>query len=334
MKNPSRNSPSGFTIIELLVAMAITTIIVTVLVSVTSMAMDTWNRSRSEIRASRQAKSMIDSMARDLESFVSRPGNTTEWLYAKSNPSTEGPRVSPTAPQLASPNAIDLVFFTAATDRYDGKIGSSDDKGGDVSTVGYKLVYKDPIAGEANDAFKTFVLYRKLVDPDETFAKILGQTSIKTPFDNAGESIDKAENFICENVYQFTVTFHVTTTPTVGDTTSTYIRSVALPLTTVTAGVEREFKISGNGIINSITPRENISNASPDKEINTKLTDGALQAGRLTAVEISVTVLSDFGIQQMRRRANLSNTGSAGRLADFISKNSYQYTKVVQLPGF
>jgi prepilin-type N-terminal cleavage/methylation domain-containing protein len=326
MKNPSRNSRSGFTLIELLVAMAITTIIVTVLVSVTSMAMDTWNRSRSEIRAARQAKSMIDSMARDLESFVSRQGNTAEWLYAKSNPTTEGPR------GLVSPNAVDLVFFSAATDRYDGKIGSTNDKGGDVSTVGYKLVYKDPIAGEANDAYKTFVLYRKLVDPDETFAKILGQTSIKTPFDNAGESIDKEENFICENVYQFTVTFHVSTTPTVGSTTLTYIRPVALPLTGVGA---REFKITGSGIVTDIAPLESLS---PDKDITTKLTtDGALQAGRLTAVEISITVLSDFGIQQMRRRTNLSNDGSTAsvrRLADFISKNSYQYSKVVQLPGF
>lgn len=311
MKNPSRNSRSGFTLIELLVAMAITTIIVTVLVSVTSMAMDTWNRSRSEIRAARQAKSMIDSMARDLESFVSRPGNTAEWLYAKSNPTTEGPR------GLVSPNAIDLVFFSAATDRYDGKIGSTDDKGGDVSTVGYKLVYKDPIAGAANDEFKTFVLYRKLVDPDVTFAEILGQPSIKTPFDNAGESIDEEENFICENVYQFTVTFHLTTTPTVGNTTLTYTRPVALPLT---GGAEREFKITGNGIVTDITPLE-----------TTAITVGTLQAGRLTAVEISVTVLSDFGIQQMRRRTNLT---TAARLADFISKNSYQYSKVVQLPGF
>jgi len=323
MKNPSRNSRYGFTLIELLVAMAITTIIVTVLVSVTSMAMDTWNRSRSEIRAARQAKSMIDSMARDLESFVSRQGNTSEWLYAKSNPSTEGPRGDgPTG--LASPNAIDLVFFSAATDRYNGRIGSAfPNNNGDVSTVGYKLVYKDPIAGSSNPEFKTFVLYRKLVDPDVTFAEILGQQSIKKPFDDAGESIDKVENFICENVYQFTVTFHVTSTPTVGNTTTTSIRPVALPLV---GGGAQEFKITGSGIVSDITPLENPA------DINTKLTGGALQAGRLTAVEISVTVLSDFGIQQMRRRTNLGN--STARLADFVAKNSYQYSKVVQLPGF
>ncbi|MDP4645929.1 MAG: type II secretion system GspH family protein, partial [Akkermansiaceae bacterium] len=75
MKTPSPKARRGFTLIELLVAMAITTLIVTVLVSITSLALDTWNRSRSEIRASRQAKAMVDSMASDFESMVSRRGN-------------------------------------------------------------------------------------------------------------------------------------------------------------------------------------------------------------------------------------------------------------------
>ncbi len=303
MKTPSKNSQRGFTLIELLVAMAITTIIVTVLVSVTAMALETWNRSRAEIRAARQAKSMIDSMARDFESFVSRKGNTFEWLSAKSNPSADGPKGT------ASPNAIDLVFFSAATDRYNGKIGTATDLGGDVSTVGYKLTYKDPIAGATNDEYKTFVLYRKLVDPKETFDKILGQAIIKTPFDAAGgTAIDKEENFICENVYQFTVTFHVSAATADG------LRSVSVPVGKGAKSVE-EFRITGSGIQTTFVP--------------SGVTNEQLKAGRLSAAEISITVLSDFGIQQMRRRSDLTGT----KLADFIAEHSYQYSKIVQLPG-
>ena len=306
MKTPSNHSQRGFTLIELLVAMAITTIIVTVLVSVTAMALDTWNRSRAEIRAARQAKSMIDSMARDFESFVSRKGNTFEWLYAKSNPSSDGPKGTP------SPNAIDLVFFAAATDRYNGKIGTADDLGGDVSTIGYKLTYKDPIAAASNDEFKTFVLYRKLVDPKETFEKILGQASIKAPFDaSSGDAIDKEKNFICENVYQFTVTFHVSTTVASG------LKSVAVPLGKGGSMVE-EFKITGSGINTTFAPPSAVG-----------VTNAQLKAGRLSAAEISITVLSDFGMQQMRRRSDLTGT----KLAEFIAQHSYQYSKVVQLPG-
>jgi prepilin-type N-terminal cleavage/methylation domain-containing protein len=303
MKTPSNHSKRGFSLIELLVAMAITTIIVTVLVSVTAMALDTWNRSRAEIRAARQAKSMIDSMARDFESFVSRKGNTFEWLYAKSTPPSEGPNGS------LSPNAIDLIFFSAATDRYNGKIGTATDLGGDVSTVGYKLTYKDPIAGEDKDEYKTFVLYRKLVDPKETFDKILGQAIIKTPFDAAsGTAIDKEENFICENVYQFTLTFHV------GTTTTTGLKSVTVPVGKGTNSTE-EFRITGSGIQTTFVP--------------SGVTNDQLKAGRLSAAEISITVLSDFGMQQMRRRSDLTGT----KLAEFIAKHSYQYSKVVQLPG-
>lgn len=306
MKTPFKNSQRGFTLIELLVAMAITTVIITVLVSVTAMALDTWNRSRAEIRAARQAKSMIDSMARDFESFVSRKGNTFEWLYAKSNPSLDGPKGT------ASPNAIDLVFFSAATDRYNGKIGTATDLGGDVSTIGYKLTYKDPIAEAANDEYKTFVLYRKIVDPKQTFDTILGQAAIKVPFDAAGgTAIDKKENFICENVYQFTVTFHVNSTTAAG------LRSVTVPLGKSINMVE-EFKITGSGINTTFAPPAAAG-----------VTNAELKAGRLSAAEISITVISDFGLQQMRKRSDLTGT----KLAEFIAKNSYQYSKVVQLPG-
>lgn len=311
MKTPSKNSRRGFTLIELLVAMAITTVIITVLVSVTAMALETWNRSRAEIRAFRQAKSMIDTMARDFESFVSRSGNDFEWLYAKSNPSNEGPNND----AVKSSNAIDLVFFAAATDRYEGNIGTGDDKGGDVSTVGYKLTYKDPIAGAADDEYKTFVLYRKLVNPDDTFKDILGipnpaqpNFTIKDAFDGSGDPIEENTNFICENVYQFTVTFHVATTVNSG------LKSVAVRIGKGFNLVE-EFRITGSGIQTTFA--------------SATVTNEQIKAGRVTAAEISITVLSDFGMQQMRRRGDL--TGD--KLAEFIAKHSYQYSKVVQLPG-
>ena len=81
---------------ELMVAMAITAIIVTVLVSVTSIALDTWNRSRAELRASRQAKSFLDTMAKDFESLVVRRGNTSEWLSAVAGDGSTGGTVMST----------------------------------------------------------------------------------------------------------------------------------------------------------------------------------------------------------------------------------------------
>jgi prepilin-type N-terminal cleavage/methylation domain-containing protein len=309
MKTRSRKSQHGFTLIELLVAMAITTVIITILVSVTSLALDTWNRSRSEIRASRQGKAMIDSMALDFESFVIRKGNTFEWLYAKSNPSSEGPNGS------TSPNAIDLIFFSAATDRYDGKIGTAEDLGGDVSTVGYRLSYKDPIDSGINDEYKTFVLYRKLVDPKETFDKLLGKTNLKTEFDavaTSGTAIDQKENFVCENVYQFTVTFHVDVTKTVAGTT--VITPISVPIGKGAKSVE-EFRMTGSGIQTAFVPAG--------------FTNDELKAGHLKSIEVSMTVITDFGLKQMRKR-NFANTAAK---SEFIAKNTYQYSKLIRVPG-
>ncbi len=294
---------------ELMVAMAITTIIVTVLVSITSIALDTWNRSRAELRAARQGKAMIDAMARDFESLVTRRGNSNEWLSAISATTMPGDK-------LKSTNACDLIFFTAATDRYNGQIGSGStlDKGGDVSCTSYNLRYSDPIDG-ASGKFDTFILNRLLIDPDVTFANLLGKPDLSTAFSAYKGDLKKSENFVCENVYQFSVTFHVQVTQTgTGTGTNTL---VDVPITlgkTSTGQVSKEFRIKGTGIEADISG----GSVTPDQ----------LKAGRVTAVGISVSIVSDFGIDQLRTR-----TFSGSQQSEFLAKNSYQYTKLVQLPS-
>jgi prepilin-type N-terminal cleavage/methylation domain-containing protein len=306
---PTSSIKSGFTLMELMVAMAITTIIVTVLVSITSIALDTWNRSRSELRASRQAKGMIDTMARDFESLVTRRGNATEWLSAITESSLVG------SSGLKSTNASKLIFFSAPTDRYNGEIGKAADLGGDVSCVAYQLDYKDPIDYKAPidssaSGFETFVLSRKLVDPKPTFDQLLGVANKDKPLAGVFNgvfnlaAVSDPTNFVGENIYQFTVTFHVQVT----DSTKTP------PVTSVpvTLGKDtKSFRILGTGILTD--------------PVSSNL---LLPSGRVTAMEVSVTVISDFGIDQLKRR-----TFTETQQAEFLAKNSYQYTKLVQLPS-
>lgn len=312
---PTSATKRGFTLMELMVAMAITTIIVTVLVSITSIALDTWNRSRSELRASRQAKGMIDTMARDFEALVTRRGNTNEWLSAITESSPVG------TSGLKSTNASKLIFFSAPTDRYNGEIagkdqiiGNSDDPaGGDVSCVAYQLDYKDPIDSSAS-GFETFVLSRKLVDPKPTFDQLLGVANKDKPLGGQGGVFDSVynsaavsdpANFVGENIYQFTVTFHVQVT----DSTKTP------PVTDVPVTLGKDTKslrILGTGIITD--------------PVSSNL---LLPSGRITAMEISATVISDFGVDQLKRRAFKDEDAKA----EFLAKNSYQYTKLVQIPS-
>jgi len=289
----------GFTLVELIVAMAITIIIVGVLVSVTSIATDTWNRSRSELRASRQAKSMVDAMVRDFEALVIRSGNANEWLSAITEADLPG------SAGMSSANASKLIFFTSATDRYNGQIGTTDDLGGDVSCVAYELDYKDPLVVGGED-FETFVLNRLLVDPKETFEKLLGEEDLTTALDSSTVKIENPVNFVCENIYQFTVTFHVEVT----DTTKTPAVTSIVP---VTLGKDtKEFRIFGNKIDTDYAG----TSAS------------LVPSGRVKAVDFSITVLSDMGIDQLRRR-----TFSGTQQTEFLAKHSYPYSKLVQLPS-
>lgn len=296
MKNPPASSRKrAFTLLELLVAMAITTIIVTVLVSITAIAIDTWNRSRSELRAARQAKSMVDSMARDLEALVTRRGNDFEWLSAKQ----ELP--------VKSSSAATLVFMTAATDRYNGEIGSTKDLGGDVSCVGYQLAWRDPIGGGNAGNFQTFVLNRHLVDPDQTFKSLLGKTDLAEAFTTFSSQLESQESFVCENVFQFAVTFNIqVTTTSTGPTGTTTIENKQE--TIGPTGSVDKFSIKGTGI--ETTPKND-----------------TLSAGKITSVGISLSVLSDAGIDQLRNSPALANN------AAWLAKNSYQYSKLVQIPG-
>jgi hypothetical protein len=244
-------------------------------------------------------------MARDLEALVTRRGNSSEWLSAVTDESVTGTN----GDNLSSTNAAKLIFFTAATDRYNGNVGiQGKDEGGDVSCVAYQLDYKAPITtGPAG--FETFVLSRLLVDPKPTFEKLLGVANKNNPlasvFSNEFPSLEVSDsrNFVSENIYQFTITFHVqafdTSTPPVMTTVP-----VTLGSKTTT------FRILGTEIVT--TPE------------NTSIT-----SGRVTAVEISTTVISDFGLEQMRRRKGITDTEKA----ELLAKNSYQYTKLVQLPS-
>ncbi len=297
MKTHHRRKSRGFTLIELMVAMGITTIIVTVLLSITSIALDAWNRSRAEIRAARQAKAMVEMLARDFEAMVARRGNNFEWLIAETGSSVGGAGIQ-------SSNSADLIFFTAATDRYNGAIGTVGDLGGDVSTVSYALRFKDPIASGTSGAsgtFPTFVLYRKLVNPDETFRNLLGQTNLKSAFSSYSSSVDDMPNFVCENIFQFTLTFHVEVSTTTGGTTTTSLVPVTLG-----TGAASSVRLRGNGL---------------------EVTGGTqnVAGGRIVAVEVSLSVLTDSAMESVRNRPNPRQ--------DFVSRNSYQYSKRIEVPS-
>ncbi len=87
-----RSTAPGFTLVELLVATAITVLLIGVLVYLTSIASDSYRKSQNDVRASRQAKEALDVIAKDFEGMVARRGgNAYEWLFAETDSKLPGP---------------------------------------------------------------------------------------------------------------------------------------------------------------------------------------------------------------------------------------------------
>ncbi|MDP4779248.1 MAG: hypothetical protein NWS16_03340, partial [Akkermansiaceae bacterium] len=275
-----------------------------------------------------------DSMASDFESMVSRRGNNFEWLFARSPgaPGAPGPIEGPNGND--SPNAAELAFFSAATDRYNGNIGGTDNNG-DVSGIAYKLTYQDTIEDNNSSNVKTFALYRKIINPNIAFNDMLGTTYDSSaasgdPSDDlfqaaedaesddeiTGNEIETRANYICENIYQFTLIFHVAVTKTDGTPGTVQVRLADGSSTTDSTEI---FKVHGSGIY---LDSGVVGPGSPG------ITNAQIKAGKLSAVEVSITVLTDFGIEQMRKR-----TFNADQLNEFVGKNSYQYSKLIPVPG-
>lgn len=295
----------GFTLAELMVAMGITVILLSLLVSVTGVALDGWRVSRNKVRAARQAKAALDQLSKDFESIVIRGGNNYEWFYTESNDDPPGPTTS------KSPNAADIIMLTAATDRYNGDIGGNSDFGGDVSAVGYSLFYKDPILGREGTDYDVFALYRKLVNPNETYETLLAENDLQAAFErNYGDTIDESANFVCENIYEMSVIFLIEyTVPQLRSSPLTKIARVPV-LATGGGDVAGNFRQLGSTIEVDGSDAEDYSK------------------GRIIGVDLSLTVLTDGGIATLRRSKNLRDKA----LDRFIQKNSYRYTKTVLVP--
>ena len=314
------SSMKGFTLVELMVAMGIAIVIMSMLVGITNVAMGAWQRSRAEVRASRQAKAMLDVMARDFESIVLRSGNINEWLYCKTETDLPGPD------RDKSTNAAELMFFTSATDRYQGALGTAKDLGGDVCLASYKLAFQDPL--DASDSpTSTFVFYRQLVDPKPTFDSLLAKPKLAKAFEALGannrfetatsnsSSTDSQYEFVCENVYQYSITFRVDVTDpaSVGST----VKPVRVTLGD--AGTANEFRIYGDRLDTDGSPASGAMS----------VTNEQLKSGKVTGCEISITVLSDTGINQLKTRTFTDEKAKA----KFLQEHSYEFTKSVDLPG-
>ena len=307
LNSKSYQNRNGFTIVELLVGMTITLVIVGLLLSMTKIAIGAWQVSNNKVKASRLANEVFEIVGRDLEGLVIRSGNSFEWFDISENV-INGEVLGPNPAEIIN-NSLELNFFTATPDRYNGQIESS--PGGDVSLVRYRLAFQDIVSGPDGEK-PVYSLYRARVEPDVVFTNLLAESNLSTALETLGQSdsIRDVQNILADNIYDFTIGF--TFEFTIDDGTKVFER-----VTVQVGGSDNALSIKGDDIL-----------IGADR-VPIQIPDGAA-APRIASADISIFVLSDIGMKKLNVPGRPAL--SSAEFGEFLDEHGTSYTKSVLLP--
>lgn len=195
LKTRSKKCRGAFTLIEIMVAAAIMTVLVGLVLQITGEVLKAWNRSSGKLSANAEARIAMDLITQDLETAILRD-NGQQWLLINGADGV-GPYDNSTGGQTVS-----IKMFSPALDR-------DQSSAGDICAVAYELDFGPAYAGSEDNVY---ALYRKLVPPDVTFADLMGSpsdTSSPQLTLTGGEWDDVVdadkENYLVGNIVEFRV---------------------------------------------------------------------------------------------------------------------------------
>ncbi|MBW7896049.1 MAG: prepilin-type N-terminal cleavage/methylation domain-containing protein [Opitutaceae bacterium] len=215
---------AGFTVIELLVAITITVVLAGLLISVTSGALDVWQRTQSRLTMNAQVKVAMDLLARDLQAVV-RPVTSDIAFAVDVVPTGElgAHNWRMADPQIKPDDAVSLQALANATraeqritDARFGRSGiwlrmiaTAERSAGEKFRLPRAVAYqinRRPVSGAVTDTLPApirYTLYRTRLKPDETFTggyAVINYGELMTP------GTDEA---LCDNVVDFGVWCYV-----------------------------------------------------------------------------------------------------------------------------
>ncbi|MCB1229847.1 MAG: prepilin-type N-terminal cleavage/methylation domain-containing protein [Verrucomicrobiae bacterium] len=178
---PSR----GMTLIELLVAMVISSVLLVILASLLSVSLTQWNRQSGKRLEQTEAQMALATMVEDLQSILLKRDGS-EWLQVKAVVVDDLGQT----PQL--------MFLARPTD-------VSPDRKGDVCAISYRLQKRDPFHAKE----PIHALYRAVIPPEAAIQK-LGAEDLDIAYWSGG-SIDPVatDNLIAANIVRLSLSFQL-----------------------------------------------------------------------------------------------------------------------------
>lgn len=185
-----RINRSGFTLLELLVAVAVTLVIAGLMLAVTTQALNLWRRTQGAHLQAATARQVFDLLERDLAAALHRsdanrwlavdildvPAALTNhgWLVAGAMKPADGGSLHP----LPEPDASGISHLRDARFGLSGAwlrfVTTNVESGGSLPAVVAYQVVRRPVTGDpvaANPAPVRYSLYRSVVGTAETFAQ-------------------------------------------------------------------------------------------------------------------------------------------------------------------
>ncbi len=182
----------AFTLVELLLAAGLMTIVFTIVLSIAANVLTTWNRTSGIIKATSQANTMLKMIQEDFECMVLKQDGGA-WLqvaYPESVGMLTGSSYSTSDSNVTPLMPPEIMFYSTPIDRprYTSDEISNDAYSrtpisGSLCAMRYKLAVKSPFlysSGNSStdsqqyNAFYGF--YRAIIDPQSTFETALGET--------------------------------------------------------------------------------------------------------------------------------------------------------------
>ena len=304
MKTHIQNGRRGFTLVELIVAMAITAGLVLVIMQLTNQGIALWKKVQEDVSTNTSSRMALQTMARDLESFQMKCNNNYEWLFAKTEQEHQGGKLPK---GLKIPRSVQFVFFACAPDRnpavssstslrnnFRGARAHNQDTQGDVNAIGYRLMYRDQVLNvDASDKeqgiFPVFSLYRQVIPPRVCHNELLCRTELDAAYVPFEEK--DPDNFLCENIVELSLIFNIEYVDDEADAKGgrASYASVSVPvISSSSASMNKSISVYGDRIV-----------AGPRTYRNARVVSAAM----------SITVLTDEGVslveqvRQGRRRA-------------------------------
>jgi len=192
---------NAFTMLELLVAMAVFSLLIVMLMGIVDSGTKLWRESENRVDAYRESRAAISMMERDLRNALAMNNTNYIRINAGAFPQLQEADVQ------KNTNTASAMFFLAAQPASSQDLTANKS---DVCEVGYFLAYGNSSAGPANSGLtKSMNLYRYFRSSDGTFSNLTnGSSSLFTNVTITGAESD----LLARNIKSFRITpYHLDT---------------------------------------------------------------------------------------------------------------------------